>query len=67
MDQVGFFYVSNAQHKNIIMRRVFIEELVSQQKTLYKNAGQVGFAAVQVDFQVTCPAGRVAVGTFVEA
>jgi len=39
MDQVGVFYVSNAQHKNIIMRRVFIEELVSQQKTLYKNTG----------------------------
>jgi len=31
---------------------------VSWEKSLsYKNAGQVGFAAGQVDFQVTCPAG----------
>jgi len=29
----------------------------------YKNAGQVGFAAGQVNFKVTCPAGRVAVET----
>ena len=41
---------------------------VGWEKTLsYKNAGQVGFAAVQVDFQVTCPAGQVAVGTLFEA
>ena len=33
----------------------------------YKNAGQVGFAAGLVDFQVTCPAGRVAVETIFEA
>jgi len=31
---------------------------VSREKTLsYKNAGQVGFAAGQVEFQVTCLAG----------
>jgi len=30
-------------------------------------AGQVGFAAGQVDFQVTSPAGRVAVETIFEA
>jgi len=29
-----------------------------------KNAGQVGFAAGQVYFQVTCPAGRVSVEQF---
>ena len=29
----------------------------------YKNAGQVGFAAGQVDFQVTSLAGRIAVET----
>ena len=41
---------------------------VSREKTLsYKNAGQVGFAAVQVDFQVICLAGRVAVETIFEA
>ena len=41
---------------------------VSQEKTLsYKNAGHVGFAAGQVGFQVTCPAGWVAVGIFFEA
>ena len=34
---------------------------VSWEKTSYKNAGQVGFTAGQVDFQVTCPAGPVAV------
>ena len=34
------------------------------EKTLSnKKAGQVGFAAGQVDFQVTYPAGRVAVET----
>ena len=39
---------------------------VSREKTLsYKNAGQVDFAAGQVDFQVTCPAGRVAVETII--
>jgi len=32
-----------------------------------KNAGQVGCAAEQEDFQVTCPAGRVAVETIFEA
>ena len=36
-------------------------------ETSYKNAVQVGFAAGQVDFQVTCPAGRVAVETIFEA
>ena len=42
--------------------------LVSREKKLsYKNAGQVGFAAGQVDFQITCPAGRAAVGTIFEA
>ena len=41
---------------------------VSREKTLsYKNAGQVGFAAGQVEFQVTCLAGWVAVETIVEA
>jgi len=41
---------------------------VSWEKTLsYKNTGPVGFAAGQVDFQVTCPAGQVAVGTMFEA
>ena len=41
---------------------------VSRENTLsYKNAGQVGFAAGQVDFQVTCPGGRVAVETIFEA
>jgi len=33
----------------------------------YKNAEQEGFAAGQVYFQVTCPAGQVAVGTIFEA
>ena len=33
----------------------------------YKNAGQVGFAAGQVGFQVTCLAGRVAAETIFEA
>ena len=32
-----------------------------------KNAGQVAFAAGQVDFQATCPAGQVAVRTIFEA
>ena len=42
--------------------------LVSREKTLsYKNAGQVGFAAGQVDFQVTFLAGRVVVETIFEA
>jgi len=36
-------------------------------ETSYKNAGQVGFAAGQVDFQVTCPAGQVALGTIFKA
>ena len=39
----------------------FGEDIVIQ------NAGQVGFATGQVDFQVPCPAGRVTVGTIVEA
>ena len=40
---------------------------VSQEKTLsYKNVGQVGFAAGQVDFKVTCRAGWVAVETIFE-
>jgi len=29
----------------------------SEETLSYKNAGQVGFAAGQVDFKVTCPAG----------
>ena len=33
---------------------------------IIQNAGQVGFAAGEVDFQVTCPAGQVAVETIVE-
>ena len=43
---------------------------VSWEKTLsisYKHSGQVGFAAGQVDFQVTCLAGRVAVQIIIEA
>ena len=41
---------------------------VCQKRTLlHKNAGQVGFVAGKVDFQVTCPSGRVAVGTIFEA
>ena len=41
---------------------------ISREKTLsYKNEGQVGFAAGQVDFHVTCLAGRVAVKTIFEA
>ena len=39
----------------------FGEDIVIQ------NAGQVGFATGQVDFQVPCPAWRVAVGTIFEA
>jgi len=38
------------------------------EKTLsYKNVGQIGFAAGQMDFQVTCVAGRVAVETVFDA
>ena len=38
---------------------------VSREKTLsYENAGLVGFAAEKRNFQVTCPAGRAAVGHF---
>jgi len=42
---------------------------VNWEKTLsYKNAGQVGFAAGQVDFQVFSRfSGRVAVETILEA
>ena len=40
---------------------------VSREKTLsYKNTWQVGSATGQVDFQVTCLDGRVAVKTIFE-
>jgi len=52
-----------------VQAKIHISPLfVSLEKTLsYKNARQVGFDAEQVDFQVTCPAGGVAVGTIFEA
>jgi len=40
---------------------------LSRETLSYKNAGPVGFAAGQVDFQVTCPAGQVAMETIFEA
>ena len=57
------------QHKVTTKYKKRISPLfVSWEKTLsHINAGRVGFAAGQVDFQVTLPAGQVAVGTIFEA
>mgnify|MGYP000444020799 CR=1 FL=1 len=39
----------------------------SEEDIILQNEWQVGFAAGQVDFQVTCLAGRVAVQIIIEA
>jgi len=44
-----------------------IDLSVGRRHLSYQNARQVGFAAGQVEFHITCPAGRVAVEIFFEA
>ena len=39
----------------------------SGEEIIMQKCRKVGFAAGQVDFQITCPAGRVAVQTIFEA
>ena len=51
----------------IITFLLYINFETKRTRDPYKNAGQVSLAAGQVDFQVTCPARRVAVETIFEA